>query len=47
MKLKRILETSSAWKRFDALQKLRGDGMDIESGHKNKITEYKNKCQKT
>ena len=34
MKLKRILETSSAWKRFDALQKLRGQGMDIESGMK-------------
>ena len=34
MKLKRILATSSAWKRFDALQKLRGQGMDIESGMK-------------
>ena len=34
MKLKRILETSSAWKRFDALQKLRGQGMDIEYGMK-------------
>lgn len=30
MKLKKIVEASSVWKRFDAMQKLQGTIMDLE-----------------